>query len=197
MVGPPVREADVLNIQNIDVDAMRQPPSVAAIPTPSMAAIPTPSEIAPLEPLTVTELTPAEIDDLRVQQPPTARRVRFDECAVSLPQPSITVRPPVWACCSHGMHHDYLTIVYSWLLGHCNCDEASIMSFFALLQYNPAAHDECIDILEEIANTEDREEIRNYSAKLARLVENARKRVYPDGIEHAGKHSVDVEADMW
>ena len=162
-----------------------------------MVAIPTPSEIAPIEPLTVTELTPAEIDDLRVQQPPTARRVRFDDFAGSLPQPSIAVQPPVWACCSHGMHHGYLTSVYSWLVGHCGCDEASIMSFFALLQYNPDGHDACIDILEGIAETEDREEVRNYSAKLARAVETARKRVYPDGGEHAGKQSVDVEADMW
>jgi len=177
-----VSEADVLNIQNIDGDAMWPPSSIA------------PPPIAPLEPSTVVDLTLAVNDD---SMAPTTRRVLIDDRAVGLPQPSTTVRPPVWACCAHGENHDYLTIVYSWLLGHCNCDEASIMSFFALLQYNPAAHDECIDILEEIANTEDREEIRNYSAKLARLVENARKRVYPDGIEHAGKHSVDVDADMW
>ena len=71
------------------------------------------------------------------------------------------------------------------------------MGFFALLQYNPDGYDACSDIVEEIMETAEREDVRNYSAKLARAVETARKRVYPDGGEHAGKHSVDVQADIW
>ena len=54
-----------------------------------------------------------------------------------------------------------------------------------------------IDIVGEIMATADREEIHNHSAVLARAVEKARKRVYPDGGEHAGKHSIDVHADSW
>jgi len=71
------------------------------------------------------------------------------------------------------------------------------MSFFLLLQYNPDGYDACIDIVVDIRATEDRETIQNYSAVLASAVENARKRVYPDGGEHKGKHSIDVQSDSW
>ena len=185
MVGPPLGEADVLNIQNIDGDAMWPPSSIA------------PPSIAPLEPSTVVDLTLPEIDDSVAHRPPTTRHVRIDEFAVGLPEPSTVVLPPAWVCCANGEQHEHLTQWYQWLIGHCGCDESSIMSFFALLQYNPDAYAACTEILEEIADTEDRVDIRNYSAKLARLVETARKRVYPDGSEHAGKHAVVVEADTW
>ena len=71
------------------------------------------------------------------------------------------------------------------------------MSFFALLQYNPDGYDACIGIVEEIMATADRETIRNHSAVLARAVETARKRIYPDGSEHAGRHSIDVSVDRF
>ena len=187
MVGAPFTDEEVLGIKNMDdTIVMVGPPTTIAPPS-----------IAPLEPSTVVDLTLAVNDDSIAHRPPTTRRVLIDERAVGLPQPSTTVRPPAWVCCAHGEHHDVLTQAYSWLIGHCNCDEASIMSFFALLQYNPTAYVACMEILEEIATIEEQKDIRNYSAKLARLVENARKRVYPDGIEHAGKHSVDVDADVW
>ena len=54
-----------------------------------------------------------------------------------------------------------------------------------------------MQIIEEIAGTEDRASIRNYSAMLARLVNTARNRVHPDGSEYAGQPVVVVEADTW
>ena len=182
MFGSAMSETDVINIQNIDGDALVPPSSI------------TPPPIAPREPSMVVNVTLAVNDDA---MEPTTRRVSIDDRAGGLPQPSTTVLPPAWVCCANGEQHEHLTQWYQWLIGHCGCDESSIMSFFALLQYNPDAYAACTEILEEIADTEDRVDIRNYSAKLARLVETARKRVYPDGSEHAGKHAVVVEADTW
>ena len=182
MFGSAMSETDVLNIQNIDGDALVPPSSI------------TPPPIAPHEPAMVVNVTMAVNDDA---MEPTTRRVSIDDRAGGLPQPSTTVIPPAWVCCTHGEHHEHLTQWYQWLIGHCGCDESSIMSFFALLQYNPDAYAACTQIIEEIAGTEDRAYIRNYSAKLARLVNTARNRVHPDGSEHAGKPVVVVEADTW
>ena len=174
-------------------------------PTTTMVAMPTPSDIAPTGPL---------IDDDTVQQPPTptstssttpitdthpptTRRVRFNDVLELLPQPSIVVPPPLWVCCPYGMQHNDLTIVYSWLIGHCGCDEASVMGFFALLQYNPDGYDACIEIIEEIKAIDDRDEVRNHSSLLARACERTRHIVYPDGGEHEGKQSADVHARTW
>ena len=182
MFGSAMSETDVINIQNIDGDALVPPSSI------------TPPPIAPHEPAMVVNVTMAVNDDA---MEPTTRRVSIDDRAGGLPQPSTTVIPPAWVCCTNGEHHEHLTQWYQWLIGHCGCDESSIMSFFALLQYNPDAYAACTQIIEEIADTEDRVDIRNYSAKLARLVDTARKRVHPDGSEHAGKPVVVVEADTW
>ena len=182
MVGSAMSEADVLNIQNIDGDTLVPPSSIA------------PPPIAPREPSTVVDVTLAVNDG---SMEPTTRRVSIDDRAGGLPQPSTTVLPPAWVCCANGEQHEHLIQWYQWLIGHCGCDESSIMSFFALLQYNPDAYAACTQIIEEIADTEDRVDIRNYSAKLARLVDTARNRVHPDGSEHAGKPVVVVETDTW
>ena len=71
------------------------------------------------------------------------------------------------------------------------------MGFFALFQYNPDAYDACIEIIADMKAMSDTEPVRNPSAVLASAVEKARRIVYPDGEEHAGKNSVDVHADMW
>ena len=71
------------------------------------------------------------------------------------------------------------------------------MGFFALLQYNPDAYDACLDIIADIKAIDDKDAVRNPSAVLASAVEKARRIVYPDGEEHAGKNSVDVTADVW
>ena len=71
------------------------------------------------------------------------------------------------------------------------------MGFFALFQYNPDAYDACIDIMEDMKAINDKDAVRNPSAVLASAVEKARRIVYPDGEEHAGKNSGDVHAHMW
>jgi hypothetical protein len=171
----------------------------------TMVATPTPVELAPSEPLidraTVQQAPPqtstSSLTPIVDTHRPTPRRLGFDEVAASLPQPPVVVPPPMWATCAYGQQHDDLNRVYSWLRGHCKCDECSVMSFFLLLQYNPDGYDACIDIVVEIKETEDRETIQNHSAVLASAVEKARKRVYPDGGEHKGKHSIDVQSDSW
>ena len=188
MVGAPFTDEEVLLIKNMDdTIVMVGPPTTIAPPS-----------IAPLETPTVVDVALPEIDDALAHRPPTTRLERFDELTVGLPEPSIIFTPPAWVCCAYGEHHDHLTQMYSWLIEEPrNCDESSIFSFFALLQYNPQAYEAGMDILRQIADIEDDVQIRNYSAKLARMVETARKHVHPAGSEHAGKHSRVVPTDTW
>ena len=188
MVGAPFTDEDVLLIQNMDrTIVMVGPPTTIAPPS-----------IAPLETPTVVDVALPEIDDAVAHRPPTTRLERIDELTVGLPEPSIIVTPPAWVCCAHGEHHDHLTQMYSWLIEpRRKCDESSLCSFFALLQYNPESYVACLEILRQIADIEDVEQIHNYSAKLARMVETARKHVHPAGGEHAGKHARVVPTDTW
>ena len=88
--------------------------------------------------------------------------------------------------------------MYTWLIEPPrSCDESSVMSFFVLLQYNPQAYDECKKILRHMADTDDGQSVRNYSAKLAAMVESVRKFVHPAGNVHAGQNARIVHTDRW
>jgi len=177
MVGAPFSDEAVLHIQNMD-------PSVVWVGSPTTIA---PPSMAPPETPTVVNVPVPEIDDAVAHLPPTTRLECIDERTVGLPEPSIIVTPPAWVCCAHGEHHDHLTKMYSWLIEpKRSCDDSSLFSFFALLQYNPESYEACLGIIREIAEIENKEKIGNYSAKLSSMVEATRQNVHPDGSEHKG-----------
>jgi hypothetical protein len=177
MVGAPFTDEDVLHIQNMDR-------TVVMVGSPTTIA---PPSMAPLETPTVVDVALPEIDDAVAHRPPTTRLECIDELTVGLPEPSIIVTPPAWVCCAHGEHHDHLTKMYSWLIEpQRSCDDSSLYSFFALLQYNPESYEACLGIIREIAEIENIEKIGNYSAKLSSMVEATRQNVHPDGSEHKG-----------
>ena len=187
MVGAPFTEEDVLNIENMDRTVVCGSPTTIAPPS-----------MAPLETPTVVDVALPESDDAVAHLPPTTRLECIDERTVGLPEPSIIVTPPEWVCCAHGEHHDHLTKMYSWLKEpRRNCDESSLLSFFALLQYNPESYVACLEILREIAELEKVEEIGNYSAKLSKMVEDARQNVHPDGSVHKGSKARVVPVNDW
>ena len=177
MVGAPFTDEDVLLIKNMDdTIVMVGPPTTIAPPS-----------IAPLKTPTVVDVALPGIDDAVAHRPPTTRLECIDERTVGLPEPSIIVTPPAWVCCPHGEHHDHLTKMYSWLIDpKRDCDDSSLFSFFALLQYNPESYVACLEILREIAEIEKTDKIGNYSAKLSSMVEATRQNVHPDGSEHKG-----------
>jgi len=179
MVGSEFTADELLNIENTIGERVCVGPSPPSEP----------SSIVPRE-------TPPEIDDALAHQPPTTMLVTTDGLMVGLPEPPISGTPPRWVCCAHGRQHIDLTRMYDWLKAR-PCDDASVMSFFVLLQYNPQAYEECKTILRHMADTDDGQPVRNHSAKLASMVESVRKFVHPAGNVHAGQNARIVHIDRW
>ena len=104
---------------------------------------------------------------------------------------------PEWVACAHGDQQQSLNEVYV-RLSEVGCDPSSIMSFFCMAQFNPAAFEKGMEI---IADMEDAlgstRGVRSTSAFLAGRVEAARRSLYPEGDRHAGKQSIDVEAHLF
>ena len=170
MVGSEFTAEELLNIENTIGERVCVGPSPPSEP----------SSIVPRE-------TPPEIDDALAHQPPTTMLATTDGLMVGLPEPPISGTPPRWVCCAHGHQHIDLTRMYDWLKAKPRCcDNASVMSFFVLLQYNPQAYEECKTILRDMADTVG---VRNHSAKLASMVEDARKVVNPAGNVYAGQNA--------
>ena len=83
--------------------------------------------------------------------------------------------------------------MYDWLLGAQGCDEASLISFFALLQFSPEGRRHAENIYVEMH----RQQKRNPSTFIAANVETARRDLNPDGEVYSnmpGRSYPDIEA---
>ena len=111
--------------------------------------------------------------------------------------PSGPIGVPAYVSDARGYPHPLLATLYRWLVS-IDCDEASILGVFCLMQFNPAAYNEVMLIASMVRDAIISERgLGDASKYVTSLTEIARRTLYPDGNKWAGNPGTDVEHNMF